>query len=186
VEHSPQSLNSLPLTRSSTTSTPTCCSATPNAQFQTPELHFLAAVLLHSGRARHARGRHQLTPAPINTYTSFPVTCSCSTTNHSPPISIGTSSPTERRRRRLRPHRGQLEPSPSTPTQHRSQHHIITLKLPDPFIGSLVHHRASPTLAGVLPRRRRLGLCRLPLIQITLDPVSILQIDCTYTILVTH
>jgi hypothetical protein len=73
--------------------------------------------------------------------------------------------PDERRRRRTRPHRGQLDPSPSTPTRHRSQHHIITPKLPDPFIGSLIHHRASPTLAGVLPRRRRFGLRRLPLIQ---------------------
>jgi hypothetical protein len=39
------------------------------------------------------------------------------------------------------------------------------VKLLDLSIDLLVHHRASPTLAGVLPRRRRFGLRRSPLIQ---------------------
>jgi hypothetical protein len=108
---------------------------------------------------------HQLTPTPINTCTSFLVTCSCSTTNCSPPISTRTSSPTKHRRHHLRPHRGQLALSLSTPPRYPSQHHIIPVKLPDPSSDSLVHHYASPTLAGVLPRRRRLCLRRSPLIQ---------------------
>jgi hypothetical protein len=65
----------------------------------------------------------------------------------------------------LRPHRGQLALSLSTPPRYPSQHHIIPVKLPDPSSDSLVHHCASPTLAGVLLRRRRLCLRRSPLIQ---------------------
>jgi hypothetical protein len=108
---------------------------------------------------------HRTPSAPINTCTSFPIACLCSTTNCCHPIPTGTSSPTKRRRRHLRPNRGQLAPSLSMPPRYPSQHHIITVKLPDPSIDSLVHHCASPTLAGVLPRRRRFGLRRLPLIQ---------------------
>jgi hypothetical protein len=61
--------------------------------------------------------------------------------------------------------RGQHHSSSPEPPQHHKQHHIITLKLFDLSIGSLVHYRASPTLAGVLPRRRRIGLRRSPSIQ---------------------
>jgi hypothetical protein len=61
--------------------------------------------------------------------------------------------------------RGQHHSSSPEPPQHHKQHHIITLKLFDLSIGSLVHHRVFPTLAGVSPRRRRIGLRRFPLIQ---------------------
>jgi hypothetical protein len=99
---------------------------------------------------------HQTISTPINLCTSFPVARWCSSTTRCPPISTETSSPTKRRRRRhLRPHRGQLAPSLSTPPWYPSQHYIIPL----------VHHRASPTLAGVLPRRRHFGLRRSPSIQ---------------------
>jgi hypothetical protein len=89
----------------------------------------------------------------------------CSSTTRGPPISIEISSPTITTRRRLRPHRGQHHSSSPEPPQHHKQHHIITLKLFDLSIGSLVHYRASPTLAGILPRRRRIGLRRSPSIQ---------------------
>jgi hypothetical protein len=52
-----QCLNFLPLARSSTTSTPTCCSATSRVQFPVTELHSAAAVPFHSGRAQSARGQ---------------------------------------------------------------------------------------------------------------------------------
>jgi hypothetical protein len=108
---------------------------------------------------------HRTSPAPIKACASFSVVHWCSSTTCCHPIPTGTSSPTKRRRRHLRPHHGQLALSLSTPPRYPSQHHIITLKLPDPFIGSLVHHSASPTLAGVLPRRRHSCLRRSPLIQ---------------------
>jgi hypothetical protein len=108
---------------------------------------------------------HRTFPAPIKTCASFPVVHWCSWTTCCHPIPTGTSSPTKRRRRHLQPHRGQPALSLSEPPRYPSQHHIITLKLPDPFIGSLVHDSAFPTLAGVLPRRHRFGLRRLPLIQ---------------------
>jgi hypothetical protein len=131
---------------------PSCISSPPS--FSTPAAH-----------GTPVDSPHRTSSAPINTCTSFPVTCSCSTTNCSPPISTRTSSPTKRRRRHLRPHRGQLALSLSTPPRYPSQHHIIPVKLPDPSSDSLVHHYASPTLASVLLRRRHFGLRRSPLIQ---------------------
>jgi hypothetical protein len=105
---------------------------------------------------------HRTSSASTNTCTSFPIVYWCSSTTRGPPISTEISSPTITNRRRLRPHRGQHHSSISEPPQHHKQHHIITLKLFDPSIGSLVHHRAFPTLAGVLPHRRRIGLRRSP------------------------
>jgi hypothetical protein len=166
VDSSLPRLNLFSLARSSTTSTHTSYSATPSAQFRTSEPHFPAAVLFHSGRARHHRGQPSPAhPRPNQHLHKLP---HCLLVLDDQLLSSNfhrSFVPDESRRRRPRPHRGQLDPSPSTPTRHRSQHHIITPKLPDPFIGSLVHHHASPTLAGVLPRRRRFGLRRSPLIQ---------------------
>jgi hypothetical protein len=71
----------------------------------------------------------------------------------------------KRRRRRLRPHRGQLTPSISTPPRLPSQHHIITPELYDHLVESLVPCIILPTLTGVCPRRRHPCLRRLPLIQ---------------------
>jgi hypothetical protein len=62
VDRPPRRLHSFSLARSNTTSIPTFYSATLSAQFRASELHFAAAVLFHSGRARHHRGQ----PAPAH------------------------------------------------------------------------------------------------------------------------
>jgi hypothetical protein len=71
----------------------------------------------------------------------------------------------KRRRRRLRPHRGQPNPSIPTPPRRPSQHHIITPELYDYFVESLVPCNVLPTLASIHPRRRRRCPRRLPLIR---------------------
>jgi hypothetical protein len=166
VDSSLPHLNLLPLACSSTTSTPTCCSATPSTQFRASEPHFPAAVLLRSGRARHAhwqpspahpRPNQHLHKLPCyllvlddqlfssNFHWNF-------VSDEAPPPPPSAS-----------PWAARSEPLHATTIP--SQHHIIPVKLPDPSSDSLVHHCASPTLAGVLPRRRCLCLRRSPLIQ---------------------
>jgi hypothetical protein len=106
--------------------------------------------------------KHQASSVPIHPCASFPVARWCSSTTRCHPIATGTSSPTKRRRRHLRSHRGQLAPSLSTPPRYPSQHYITPVKLPDPSIDPLVQHISLPTIAGIHLRRRRHCPRRLP------------------------
>jgi hypothetical protein len=166
VESSPQRLNSRSLARNSITLTPTSCSSSSSANFRAPEPHSSAAVSSCSGRARHSHGQ----PSPDLLRPNPPLRklprSSLVLLDHQLSSDCNRSfASDERRRRRLRSHRGQLTPSSPTPPQPPSQHYIIPVKLHDPSISPLVQHIDFPTLAGFSPRRRRFCLRRSPLIQ---------------------
>jgi hypothetical protein len=144
VASSLQYLNSLSLARSSTTLTPACCFANSSVQFPVTERHFLAVVSFPSGRAPPARG--QPTPDLLR----------LNQRSHQLPRDLLVLADP------LILHRGQPVAGTFEPSHHPRQNHIIALKLSDPSLDPLVHHSAFPTLAGDLPRRRRLGLRRTP------------------------
>jgi hypothetical protein len=166
VDSPPRSLNSRSLARNSITSTPTFCSSSSSTQFRALDPHSTAAVFSCSGHARHSRGQ----PSPDLLRPNPPLRklprSSLVLLDHQLSSDCNRSfASDERRRRRLRSHRGQLTPSSPAPPQPPSQHYIIPVKLHDPSISPLVQHIDFPTLAGFSPRRRRFCLRRSPLIQ---------------------
>jgi hypothetical protein len=165
VESSPWSLNSLSLARNSTTLTSTSYSSracvNSRALNHNPPPPFFSC----SGNARHPRGQPPSGILRPNQPSCKLSHCSLVLVNPLLPSNCGRSFISDKRRRcRLRPHRGQHDPSIPTPPRLPSQHHIITPELYDHLVESLVPYIFLPMLAGIHPRRRRHCLRRLPLI----------------------
>jgi hypothetical protein len=107
VERSPQSLNFLSLARNSVTSMPISCSASSNNPFRALDPHFSAAVSSCSSHARHARG--QPSPdllRPNQPLRKLPHSSLVLIDHHLPSNCNRSFASDERRRRRLRSHRG--------------------------------------------------------------------------------
>jgi hypothetical protein len=109
--------------------------------------------------------RHQASLAPTNPCASFPYSLLVLVDPLLPSNCSQSPVSDKRRRRRLRPHRGQLTLSDPTPPRLPNPHYINAVQLYDLFVGSLVPCIAVPTLAGVCPCHRRHCLCRLLLIR---------------------
>jgi hypothetical protein len=160
VESPPWSLNSLYLTRNSTTLTSTSYSSRAFVNSRAPNHIPPPPFFSCSGNAWHPRGQPPPGILRPNQPSCKLSRCSLMLVDPLLPSNCSRSFVSDkRRRRRLWPHRGQHDPSIPTPPRLRSQHHIIT------SVESLVPYIFLPTLAGIHPRCRRHCLRRLPLIR---------------------
>jgi hypothetical protein len=166
VESSLQHAKALSFARNSTTKAPTFCSLGSSANSRTPAAISNAAsssstpaTPAHRGQPRSTAHCSHQSPNQL----SRPLLVLPS---HQSPSNFNQSTLADARRLPPPPaHRGQLTPSLPAPPQPLSQHYINPVKLYDPFVGSLVHCIAFPTLAGVYLCRHRHCLHRLPLIR---------------------